>query len=82
MGSALFIRGTLSNTAQSRIDVATVFADVRTSSGELFTAGWSVLGPLEPDESTEFVLDLPVPAGVGAELLEYDLRAIGTKAQP
>ena len=81
-GSAIFIRGTIHNPMEFAVDGATVYAEVRTSTGELVTAGWSESQSLEPDELADFQLELPVPAGMNATLTEYDLRAIGLKAQP
>ncbi len=82
VGSAIFIRGTVHNPMDFDVDAATVYAEVRSSTGELVTAGWSTVGSFEPGASGEFVLDLPIPVGLDATLTEYDLRAIGLKAQP
>jgi hypothetical protein len=82
VGSAIFIRGTIHNPMDFDVDAATVYAEVRSSTGELVTAGWSTAGSFEPGASGEFVLDLPIPVGMDAALTEYDLRAIGLKAQP
>lgn len=81
-GSAIFVRGTVQNPMEFAVDAATIYAEVRSSLGELLTAGWAVLETLEPDSAAEFVLDLPLPAGMDATLAEYDLRAIGLNAQP
>lgn len=81
-GSAIFIRGTIRNPMEFAVDGATVYAEVRTATGELVTAGWSESQSLEPDQLADFRLELPVPAGMDATLTEYDLRAIGLKAQP
>ena len=82
VGSAIFIRGTVHNPMDVDVDAVTVYVEVRASTGELVTAGWSTAGSFEPGASGEFVLDLPIPAGLDATLTEYDLRAIGLKAQP
>ena len=82
VGSAIFIRGVVRNSMDIDVDAVTVYAEVRSSAGDLITAGWSTAGYLEPGESRNFVLDLPVPVGMDATLTEYDLRAIGLKAQP
>jgi hypothetical protein len=81
-GSAIFIRGTVHNPMDFDVDAATVYVEVRSSTGELVTAGWSTAGSFQPGASGEFVLDLPIPVGLDATLTEYDLRAIGLKAQP
>jgi hypothetical protein len=82
VGSAIFIRGTVRNPMDFDVDAATVYVEVRSSTGGLVTAGWSTVGTLEPGASGEFVLDLPIPVGLDATLTEYDLRAIGVKAEP
>jgi hypothetical protein len=82
VGSAIFIRGTIHNPMDFDVEAATVYAEVRSSTGEIVTAGWSTVGSFEPGTAGEFVLDLPIPAGMDATLTEYDLRAIGLKAQP
>lgn len=81
VGSAIFIRGTIHNPMDFDVEAATVYAELRSPTGELVTAGWSVVEALEPGASAEFVLDLPIPVGMDATLTEYDLRAIGLKAQ-
>ena len=80
VGSAIFIRGEIRNPTQGELDRATVYAEVRSTAGELITAGWSTIEGLEEDGSADFVLDLPIPVGLDAALTEYDLRAIGLPA--
>ena len=82
VGSALFIRGQVRAPADSPIESATVFAEVRSSSGDLQTAGWAVVDHLGPGSEADFVIELPLPEGFEDTLPEYDLRAIGLKAQP
>lgn len=82
VGSAIFIRGTIRNPTEFEVEAATVYAEVRSSLGELVTAGWFVAESLKPGDSAEFVLDLPIPVGMDATLMEYDLRAIGLKVEP
>ncbi|GMR10198.1 MAG: hypothetical protein BMS9Abin28_1019 [Anaerolineae bacterium] len=82
VGSAIFIRGTMRNSTEVDVEAARVYAEVRSSLGELVTAGWSSAESLEPDGSTVFVLNLPIPVGMDATLAEYDLRAIGQEIQP
>lgn len=82
VGSAIFIRGTMRNPTQAVVEAARVYAEVRSSLGELVTAGWSTAESLEPDGAAVFVLDLPIPVGMDATLTEYDLRAIGQQTQP
>lgn len=82
VGSAIFIRGTIRNSMEFDVDAATVYAEVRSSTGELVTAGWSAPESLMAGASVDFVLDLPIPVGMDATLTEYDLRAIGLRAEP
>ena len=82
VGSAIFIRGTIRNSMAFDVVAATVHAEVRSSTGELVTAGWSALESLSAGASVDFVLDLPIPVGMDATLSEYDLRAIGLRAEP
>ena len=82
VGSAIFIRGTIHNPAELSVHAASVYAEVRSSTGELVTAGWSNAESLEPGGSKEFVLNLPIPVGMDATLTEYDLRAIGLTTEP
>jgi hypothetical protein len=81
VGSAIFIRGTIHNPMAFDVDAATVYAEVRSSTGELVTAGWSAPENLVAGASVDFVLDLPIPVGMDATLSEYDLRAIGLRAE-
>ncbi len=81
VGSAIFIRGKIHNPMAFDVDAATVYADVRSSTGELVTAGWSAPEKLVAGASVNFVLDLPIPVGLDATLTEYDLRAIGLRAE-
>ena len=82
VGSAIFIRGTIHNPTDFEVDAATVYAQVRSSTGELVTAGWSAPESFSAGASADFVLDLPIPVGMDATLTEYDLRAIGLRAEP
>ncbi len=80
VGSALFLRGTVRNPLDADVESTAVFAEVRTTDGDLVSAGWSTLGLLQAGYSADFVLDLPIPAGMDPTLTEYDLRAIALSA--
>ena len=82
VGSAIFIRGTIRNPMAYDVVAATVYAEVRSSTGQLATAGWSAPESLSAGASVDFVLDLPIPVGMDGTLTEYDLRAIGLRAGP
>ena len=79
VGSSLFLRGILTNNTLRTADPAAVVAELRSSDGELLSAGWFITSdPLAPGERTEFVIDLPLPQGTDPGLVEFDLRALGS----
>ena len=79
VGSSLFLRGVLTNNTLRTADPAAVVAELRSSGGELLSAGWfTTSDPLAPGERTEFVIDLPLPHGTDPGLVEFDLRALGS----
>jgi hypothetical protein len=83
VGSVLFIGGSVRNDRDRSVQAPVVLAEVRSSTGELLTAGWSELGEqLNPQQSTGFVVELLLVADLDIALSEIDLRATGTTAQP
>lgn len=83
VGSALFLRGTVTNQQSRSLDLPAVLAEVRSLNGELWTAGWTVMtGSLGPAEQRDFVLELPLEQEIDPALAEFDLRAYGTRASP
>ncbi len=82
VGSALFLRGSLTNENTLSVDFPAVFVEVRRLDGELWTAGWADLsGPLEAGDQQDFVLQLPLDEELDLATLELDLRAYGTRAE-
>ncbi len=80
IGSTLFLRGGVQNSGARSVQKASVLAAVRDTSGSLLSAGGSeVAAELGPGQTAEFVLVLPLPAGVRLAGLEYDLRALGVR---
>lgn len=78
VGSTLFVRGSLTNEQVAALARPAVLAEVRLVTGELWTAGWTVLSaPVEPGASAEFVLELPLAEELEPTELEFDLRAFG-----
>ncbi len=83
VGSALFLRGTVTNQQSRSLDIPAVLAEVRNLNGELWTAGWTVMtGSLGPGEQRDFVLELPLEQAIDPASAEFDLRAYGTTASP
>jgi hypothetical protein len=78
MGVSLFLRGWVTNLSQQEALSPTVLASMRDSRGRTISAGWAVAGEtLNPDQTIEFILFLPLPRGVSPSTCEYDLSAIG-----
>jgi hypothetical protein len=79
VGSSLFLRGILRNETLHTVDPAAVLAELRSTDGELLSAGWfTAPGPLASGEQTEFVIRLPLPARTDPGAVEFDLRALGS----
>ncbi len=78
IGSSLFFRGEIINPLDLPVEAPTVFATLRTTGGQIASAGsLRVLERLPSEARTEFVLALRLPLGVSVPELEYDLRAMG-----
>ena len=78
IGSSLFIKGEIFNPQEMGVESATVLAAVRSTSGELLTAGWIHLSEILPgNDSREFVLHLSLPQGADPAMNEYDVQAFG-----
>lgn len=77
IGSSLFVRGRIRNSSVHDLEGPTVMGAVRSTSGDLWTAGWST--PQERigrNDQLEFGFDLPWPAGFDLSQAEYDFRAL------
>ncbi len=79
IGSSIFLRGQLTNSEeQAVLEKATVLVALRSTEGELVSAGWQVVRETLPaGETAQFVLPLRIPAGIDLPDLEFDLRAFG-----
>jgi hypothetical protein len=78
IGSSLFIKGEIFNPQEMGVESATILAAVRSTSGELLTAGWThILEILPGNDSREFVLHLNLPQGADPAMDEYDVQAFG-----
>jgi hypothetical protein len=77
IGSSLFVRGRITNPSEEDLEGPTVMGAVYSTSGDLWTAGWST--PQERiagNDQLEFGFDLPWPAGFDLAQAEYDFRAL------
>ena len=78
VGSSLLLHGTIINTAESIIKQPTVIGTLRTTTGELVSAGWSIAADtLAPAETLDFVLPLTLPQNTDIVMSEFDLQAVG-----
>ena len=78
IGSSLFIKGEVFNPQEIGVESTTVLAAVRSTAGELLTAGWThLLETLPGNDSREFVLHLSLPQGADPAMNEYDVQAFG-----
>ncbi len=77
-GSSLILHGKVSNPEENAIEQPTVLGTVRTMTGELVSAGWSIVADtLAPFETLEFVLPLTLPQDTDTVMSEFDLQAVG-----
>lgn len=77
IGSSLFVRGRIRNSSVQDLEGPAVMGAVRSTSGDLWTAGWTT--PQEHigrDDQLEFGFDMPWPAGFDLAQAEYDFRAL------
>lgn len=78
LGSAVFLRGSVTNPQSVSLSRPSLHAALRTTEGRLLTAGWRQLAPrLAGGEQVEFVLDLPFPAEEELALAEFDVLGFG-----
>jgi hypothetical protein len=83
VGSVLLIGGQVLNQLDQGVRAPVVLAEVRSTTGELLTAGWSELSDqLDVQQRMDFVLELPLVSDLDLPSSEVDLRAIGTTAPP
>ena len=78
VGSAVFLRGAVTNPHSVSLSRPSLFAALSTTEGELLTAVWRELAAgLAGGERLEFVVDLPFPAAGDLSMAEFDLVAYG-----
>jgi hypothetical protein len=78
IGSSLILKGVISNSGEIDVESVTVLVAVRSTSGELLTAGWSTIAQtLAINDTLDFILPLSLPEGVDPAMSEYDLQVIG-----
>lgn len=82
IGSRIYLGGTLIRTGDQPLAGAEIRVALRSVDGQLQSAAWLPIAPGSPGVRVPFRLDLPVPAGVQAELSEIDLRAVGLPFSP
>lgn len=78
IGSSLFLRGVISNNGEADVEQAMVLVTMYSTTGELITAGWSVLPEsLAAGYSAELILPLTLPQGTDPAMSEFDVQAAG-----
>ena len=78
VGSAVFLRGAVTNPHSMSLSRPSLYAALSTTEGELLTAGWRELAArLAGAERLEFVVDLPFPAAGDLSMAEFDVVAYG-----
>ncbi len=80
IGGTLFLRGQVQAAGDEAAERAWVVAAVRDTAGNLISAGSTeVSAEVRPGQAAEYLLALPLPAGVQLAGLEYDLRAAAVR---
>jgi hypothetical protein len=78
IGSSLILKGVISNSGEIDVESVTILVAIRSTSGELLTAGWSTIAQtLAINETLDFILPLSLPQGADPAMSEYDLRVLG-----
>ena len=78
IGSSLVLKGVITNSGETEVESVTIMAVVRSTDGELLTAGWSAIAPsLAVNDSLDFILPLSLPQGADPAMSEYDLQVLG-----
>lgn len=83
IGSAVYLRGSLTNRGEAELFRPTVDATILDTNGELISTGWTTpQASLAPGGSAEFLLRLPLSAGVDPTSFEPYVWAAGLPAPP
>jgi hypothetical protein len=78
LGSSLMLHGKITNPEEIMIEQPTVLATVRTTTGDLISAGWLIVASnLAATETLDFVLPLTMPQNTDTVMSEFDLHAVG-----
>ncbi len=78
VGSSLLLHGEITNLEENAIKQPTVLGTMRTTTGELVSAGWLVVADtLAPAETLDFVLPLTLPKNTDTVMSEFDIQAVG-----
>lgn len=78
VGSAVFLRGAVTNPHSVSLARPSLYVALRTTGGELLTAGWPELAArLAGGARLEFVVDLPFPESGDLTMSEFDVVAFG-----
>jgi hypothetical protein len=68
----------ISNNGEADVEQAMVLVTMYSTTGELITAGWSVLPEsLAAGYSAELILPLTLPQGTDPAMSEFDVQAAG-----
>ena len=78
IGSSLILKGVISNSGEIDVKSVTILVAVRSTRGELLTAGWSTIAEtLATGDTLEFILPLSLPQGADMAMSEYDIQVSG-----
>ena len=78
IGSSLILKGVISNSGEIDVEMVTILVAVRSTSGELLTAGWSTIAQtLAANDTVDFTLPLSLPQGADPAMSEYDMQVLG-----
>jgi hypothetical protein len=78
IGSNIVLKGQVENHIASTVQGPAVLVAVRATQGGILSGGWQVLADeLGPGQGVPFLLLLPLPRGVDASMLEFDVHAEG-----
>ena len=78
IGSSLILKGVVSNSGEGDVESVSILVAVRSTTGELLTAGWSANAQsLAVNDTLDFILPLSLPQGADMAMSEYDLQVLG-----
>ena len=78
IGDLIYLHGELTNENPGTVEQPSALIAARDIAGALLNSAWTMPADmLRPGESVEFELTMLLPAGVTAELSEFDLQGLG-----